>query len=49
MRHDVLTQVSTGEGLRAFRLNIKVPSSWTAGPEDEGKLESLQGEMSQMT
>ena len=49
VRHDVLTQVSTGEGLRTFRLNIKVPSSWTVGPEDEGKLDSLQGQMSQMT
>jgi hypothetical protein len=35
VRHDVLTQVSTGEGLRTFRLNIKAPSSWTVGPEDE--------------
>ena len=48
VRHDVLTQVSTGEGLRTFRLNIKVPSSWTVDPEDEGKLHSLQGQMSQM-
>jgi hypothetical protein len=35
VRHDVLTQVSNGDGLRTFRLNIKVPSSWTVGPEDE--------------
>jgi hypothetical protein len=38
----------TGEGLRTFRLNT-VPSSWTVGPEDEGKLTSPQGETSQMT
>jgi len=37
VRHDVLTQVLTGKGLRTFRFNIKVPSSWTVGPEDEGK------------
>jgi hypothetical protein len=49
VRHDVLTQVSTGEGLRTFRLNIKVPSSWTVGPEDDGKLTGRQGETSQMT
>ena len=49
VRHDVLTQVSTGEGLRTFRLNIKVPSSWTVGPEDEGKLNCRQGQTSHMT
>ena len=38
----------TGEGLQTFRWNT-VPSSWTVGPEDEGKLTSQQGEMSQIT
>jgi hypothetical protein len=53
-RDDVLTRVnedcalSTDEGLRTFRLNV-VPSSWTVGPEDEGKLTGRQGETSQMT
>ena len=40
--------LSTGEGLQTFQWNI-VPSSWAAGPEDEGKLTSQQGAMSQMT
>ena len=48
VRHDVLAQVLTGKGLRTFRFNIKVPSSWTVGPEDEGKLDS-QCQTSQMT
>ena len=48
VRHDVLTQVSTGEGLWTFRLNTIVPSSWTVGPEDEGKLDSRQGETPQI-
>jgi len=47
--HDVLTQVLTGERLGTFWLNMKVPSSWTVGPEDEGKLNSRQGQTSQMT
>jgi len=47
--HDILAQVLTGKGLRTFRFNIKVPSSWTVGPEDEGKLDSRQGQTSQMT
>ena len=45
VRHDVLTRVSTGAGLRTFRLKL----SWTAGPEVEGKLNSRQGQTSQMT
>ena len=49
VRHDVLTQVSTGEGLRTFWLSIRVPSSWTAGPEDEGKLDSRRDQTSKMT
>jgi hypothetical protein len=40
--------LSNGEGLRTFRCNV-VLSSWTVGPEDEGKLDSRQGEMSRMT
>jgi len=40
--------LSSGEGLRTFRWNV-VPSSWTVGPEDDGKLTSRQGETSQMT
>jgi hypothetical protein len=48
VRHDVLTQVSTGEGLRTFRWNL-VPSPWTVGPEDEGKLDSRQGQTFQIT
>ena len=40
--------LSTGEGLQTFRWNI-LPSSWTVGPEDEGKLTSQQGKMSQVT
>jgi len=40
--------LSTGEGLRMFQWKV-VPSSWTAGPEDEGKLTSWPSEMSQMT
>ena len=38
----------TGEGLRMFRWKV-VPSSWTVGPEDEGKLTSQQGETPHMT
>jgi len=38
----------SGEGLWTFQWNI-VPSSWAAGPEDEGKLTSQQDETSQMT
>jgi len=38
----------TGEGLRTFRWNV-VPSSWTFGPEDEGKLASREGETSHTT
>ncbi len=38
----------TGEGLRTFRWNV-VPSSWTVGPEDEGKLTSQQDEMLNQT
>jgi len=40
--------LSTGEGLRKFRWKV-VPSSWTVGPEDEGKWTSRQGATSQMT
>ena len=40
--------LSTGEGSRTFRLNV-VLSSWTVGPEDEGKLTSRQGETSETT
>jgi hypothetical protein len=40
--------LSTGERLWTFWWNV-VPSSWTVGPEDEGKLTSWQGETSQMT
>ena len=40
--------LSTGERLRTFRWNV-MPSSWTDGPEEEGKLTSRQGETSQMT
>ena len=40
--------LSTGEGLWMFRWNV-VPSSWTVCPEDEGKLDGRQGQMSQMT
>jgi hypothetical protein len=40
--------LSTGERLRTFWWNV-VPSSWTVGPEDEGKLISRQGETSQIT
>ena len=40
--------LSTGEGLWTFWWNV-VPSSWTVGPEDESKLDSWQGETSQMT
>jgi len=40
--------LSTGEGLQTFRWNV-VLSYWTVGPEDEGKSDSRQGEMSQMT
>ena len=40
--------LSTGEGLRTFRWNAE-PSSWTAGPEEVGKLTSWQGETFQMT
>jgi len=31
--------LSTGEGLQMFQWKV-VPSSWTVGPEDEGKLTS---------
>ena len=40
--------LSTGEGLQTFWWNA-VPYPWTAGPGDEGKLTSRQGERSQMT
>ena len=48
VRHDVLTQVSTGLGLRTFRWNVVLPP-WTVGPEDKGKLDCRQGQTSQMT
>ena len=53
VRHGILTHdedyaLSTGEKLRALWWN-RVPSSWTVGPDDEGKLTSWQDEMSQMT
>jgi hypothetical protein len=40
--------LSTGEGLQTFRWNV-VPSSWTVGPEGEGKLTSRQWTRSQIT
>jgi len=40
--------LSAGEGLRTVRWNV-VHSSWTVGPEDEGKLTIQQGETFQMT
>ena len=47
--------LSAGKELRAVRwnvvhfINIVVHSSWTVGPEDEGKLIVRQDETSQMT
>jgi len=40
--------LSTGEGLRMFWCKV-MPTSWTAGPEDERNLTSWQSETSQMT
>jgi len=48
VRRDVLAQVLTGAGLRTFRWKV-VPSPWTVGREEKGKLTSRQGQMSQMT